>query len=65
MRQEKPKKRGEEKAKSKSQDCYVTFKPQNYLKILLSMHWTSQANILHQDQKGTKCTTCKRLYGKF
>ena len=29
MRQEKPKKRGGEKAESKSQDCRVTFKPQN------------------------------------
>ena len=26
-------KRGGEKAKSKSQDCYVTFKPKNYLKL--------------------------------
>ena len=32
-------KRGGEKAKSKSQDCYVTFKPKNYLKfIVLSGH---------------------------
>ena len=31
MRQEKRKKRGGEKAKSKSQDCCVTFKPKNYL----------------------------------
>ena len=29
MRQEKRKKRGGEKAKSKSQDCCVTFKPKN------------------------------------
>ena len=29
MRQEKRKKKGGEKAKSKSQDCCVTFKPQN------------------------------------
>ena len=27
MRQEKRKKRGREKAKSKSQECFVTFKP--------------------------------------
>ena len=26
---------------------------------------TSQANILHLDQKAAKCTTCKWLYGKF
>ena len=33
--------------------------------ILLSAHaWTSQANILHLDQKATKCMTCKWLYGK-
>ena len=36
------------------------------LLILLSAHaWTSQANILHQDQKAAKCSTCKRLCGKF
>ena len=29
MRQEKQKKKGGEKAKSKSQDCCVTFKPKN------------------------------------
>ena len=38
----------------------------NSLKILLSAHaWTSQANILHLDQKAVICTTCKWLYGKF
>ena len=62
MRQEKRKKRGGEKAKSKSQDCYVTFKHTKYLKILLSAHaQTSQASILHLDQKAAKCMTCKRL----
>ena len=56
MRQEKRKKKGGEKAKSKSQDCCVTFKPE----ILLSVHArTSQADILHLDQKATKCATCK------
>ena len=51
MRQEKRKKRGEEKAKSESQDCCVTFKPKNRLEFLLSVHArTSQAiNILHLD----------------
>ena len=34
----KERKKGGEKAKSKSQDCCVTFKPKNYLKILLSVH---------------------------
>ena len=49
-----------EKAKSKSQDCCVTFKPKNYLEILLSAHArTSQADMLHLDQKAAKCTTCK------
>ena len=66
MRQEKQKKNGGEKAKSKSQDFCVTFKSKNYLEILLSTHaQTSQANILHLDQKAAKCTTSKRLCGKF
>ena len=62
----KAKKEGGEKAKSKSQDCCVTFKPKNYLEILLSAHArTSQADILHLDQKAAKCTTCKPVCGKF
>ena len=66
MRQEKRKKKGGEKAKSKSQDCCVTFKPKNYLKILLSAHArTSQADILHLHQKAAKCKTCNQLCGKF
>ena len=79
MRQEKRKKKGGEKAKSKSQDCCVTFKPKNYLEILLSAHArtsqadillsaharTSQADILHLDQKAAKCSTCKPVCGKF
>ena len=53
MRQEKQKKRGGEKVKS---NTFVTFKPQNYHKILLSAHaQTSQANILHLDQKAANC----------
>ena len=65
MRQEKRKKRGGEKAKSKSQDCRVTFKTPK-LEIWLSAHArTSQADILHLDQKAAKCTTCKPLCGKF
>ena len=36
------------------------------LEILLSAHArTSQADILHLDQKAAKCTTCKPVYGKF
>ena len=62
----KAKKKGGEKAKSKSQDCCVTFKPKNYLEILLSAHArTLQADILHLDQKAAKCTTCKPVCGKF
>ena len=49
---------------SPSQDCCVTFKPKNYLEILLSAHdRTSQADILHLDQKAAKCTTCKLVCG--
>ena len=60
MRQEKRKKRGGEKAKSKSQDCCVTFKPE----ILLSAHArTSQADVLHLDQEAAKCTACKPVCG--
>ena len=41
--------------KSKSQGCCVIFKPKNYFKILLSAHArTSQADILHLDQKATR-----------
>ena len=66
MRQEKRKKKGGEKAKSKSQDCCVTFKPKNYVEILLSAHArTSQADILHLDQKAAKCKICNWLCGKF
>ena len=57
MRQEKRKKRGGEKTKSQSQ---------NYLHILLSVHaQTLQADILQLNQQAAKCTTCKRLCGKF
>ena len=36
------------------------------VEILLSAHArTSQANILHLDQKAAKCTTCKPVCGKF
>ena len=64
--QGKRKKRGGEKGKSKSQDCCVTFKPKNYVEILLSAHArTSQADVLHLDQKAVKCTTGKRVCGRF
>ena len=55
---------GGEKAKNKSQDCRVTFKPPKT--ILPSAHArTSQATSLHLDQKAAKCTTRKRFCGKF
>ena len=64
--QEKQKKRGGEKGRSKSQDSCVTFKPKNYVEILLSAHArTSQADILHLDQKTVKSTTGKQVCGKF
>ena len=65
MRQEKRKKRGGEKAKSKSQDCRVTFKPKNSLKILLSVHAQTSQAAMHLDQKAMKCATCKPVCGKF
>ena len=62
----KSEKEGRRESQRKSQDRCVAFKPKNYLEILLSVHsWTSQANILHLDQKAVKCTTCKQLCGKF
>ena len=65
MRQEKRKKKGGEKAKTKSQDCCVNLNPKK-LEILLSAHArTSQADILPLDQKAAKCTTCKPVCGKF
>ena len=38
MRQGKRKERGGEKAKSESRKCCATFKPKNYVGILLSVH---------------------------
>ena len=36
------------------------------VEILLSAHArTSQADVLHLDQKAVKSTTCKRVCGKF
>ena len=52
----KAKEGGREKTKRKNQDCCVTFKPNNYLKTLLSSYTqTLQANILHLDKKAAKC----------
>ena len=57
MRLEKRKKRGGEKAKSKSQDCCVTFKPKNPKLLLSAYDRTSQAKIVHLVQKAAKCMT--------
>ena len=63
MRQEKRKKRGGEKAKVKVKTAVSLLNPKTFL---LSVHaQTSQADILHLDQKAVKCTTCKPVCGKF
>ena len=49
------KKKWSKKAKSKSQDWLLNPNPHAR---------TSQANILHPDQKAAKCTTFKWVYGK-
>ena len=52
----KSEKRGKERKRK------VTFKPKNFV------FWasrTTQADILHLDQKAVKRTTCKRVCGKF
>ena len=52
-RQEKLNKRGGEKVKRKSQDCWVTFKPKNEI-FLSGNARTSQANFLCLDQRARK-----------
>ena len=65
MRQEKQKKKGGEKAKSKVKTAVSLLNPKT-VEILLSAHArTSQADILHLDQKAAKCSTCKPVCGKF
>ena len=60
------KRREEKKWKVKVKTAVSLLKPKNYLEILLSAHaQTSQADVLHLDQKATKCTTCKPVCGKF
>ena len=56
MGQEKQKKGEGEKVKSKSQDCCVTFKPKNYLEVLLSAHSPTSLDL---DHKAAKCTPFK------
>ena len=63
MRQEKRNKREERKRKLKVKAAVLLLNPKNFG---LSAHArTSQANILHLDQKTAKCTTCKPVCGKF
>ena len=65
MKQEKRKKREERKRKVKVKSAVSLLDPKTF-KILLSAHaQTSQADILHLDQKAAKCTTCKPVCGKF
>ena len=61
----KSEKRGEErKRKVKVKTAVSLLNPK--IEILLSAHArTSQADILHLDQKAAKCTTCKPVCGKF
>ena len=62
----KSEKRGEERKQKVKVKTAVSLWNPKILEILLSvLAWTSQANILHLDQKAAKCTTCKQLYGKF
>ena len=62
----KSKKRGEKrKGKVKVKTAVSLLNPKT-VEILLSAHArTSQADILHLDQKAVKCTTGKWVCGKF
>ena len=62
----KSEKRGEErKGKVKVKTAVSLLNPKT-VEILLSAYArTSQADILHLDQKAVKCTTGKRVCGKF
>ena len=63
--QERRKKRGGEKGKVKVKIA-VSLLNQKTVEILLSAHArTSQADMLLLDQKAVKCTTGKRVCGKF
>ena len=63
MSPKKQKKRGGEKAKRKSQHCCVTFKAKPKF-CVQRMPERRGVNIIMK-QKAVKCTTCKRLCGKF
>ena len=61
----KAKKKGGEKAKVEVKTAVSLLNPKT-VEILLSAHArTSQADILHLDQKAAKCSTCKPVCGKF
>ena len=59
MRQEKRKKREERKWKVKVKTAVLLLNLLNLEILLSALAWTSQANILHLDQKAVKCMTCK------
>ena len=68
MRQEKRKKKREERKRKVKVKTAVSLLNQTIILQFCFLHVharTSQANILHLDQKAAKCTTCKQLYGKF
>ena len=59
------KRREERKRKVKVKTAVSLLNPKT-VEILLSAHArTSQADIMHVDQKAAKCTTCKPVSGKF
>ena len=61
----KSQKRREEKKRKVKVKTAVSLLNQK-LEILLSAHArTSQADVLHLDQKAAKCTTCKPVCGMF
>ena len=54
------------KAKQEERKRKVKVKTAVTFKRMLSVHArTSQPDILHLDLKAVKCTTCKRVCGKF
>ena len=62
----KAKKRGEERKRKVKVKTAVSLLNPKIVEILLSAHArTSQADILHLDQKAMKWTTCKPVCGTF
>ena len=62
MRQGKRKEKEGEKAKSESRKCCATFKPKNYVEILLSAHAELCKRLFcHLAEKAAECTTWKRV----